>query len=250
MSGARWGALPKGNSAKSNTARPAKSSTLSFLTLPSALRPKHLRSRSPILRRVEIPDALRMRTQKIGELKNDDGEEPAAWNRRGFCNDRRRAGGRSAGEGQTGRICKVCSLYGVGFYYIPGTDMCIKIGGWVRAEYGWGNNGNFTWGWANGNVNDRTTNNRTSAPAVTSRLMPATRPNTARCAVTSRSVSARTSTAATSTPRTHSVRTAPSSSGRVSRLAVRSRSLTSTATRRLHTGVPSRVPTRVTAAGS
>ena len=29
---------------------------------------------------------------------------------------------------------KICSLYGVGFYYIPGTDMCIKIGGWVRAE--------------------------------------------------------------------------------------------------------------------
>ena len=54
---------------------------------------------------------------------------------------------------------KICSLYGVGFYYIPGTDMCIKIGGWVRAEYGWGNNGNFTWGWANGNVNNRTTNN-------------------------------------------------------------------------------------------
>ena len=54
---------------------------------------------------------------------------------------------------------KICSMYGVGFYYIPGTDTCIKIGGWVRAEYGWGNNGNFTWGWANGNVNNRTTNN-------------------------------------------------------------------------------------------
>src|SRR4029078_6332054 len=54
---------------------------------------------------------------------------------------------------------KVWSLYGVGFYYITGTDMCIKIGGWVRAEYGWGNNGNFTWGWANGNVNNRMTNN-------------------------------------------------------------------------------------------
>ena len=54
---------------------------------------------------------------------------------------------------------KICSLYGVGFYYIPGTDMCIKIGGWVRAEYGWGQNGNFAWGWANGNVNNRSTNN-------------------------------------------------------------------------------------------
>jgi len=30
---------------------------------------------------------------------------------------------------------KVCSLYGVGFYYIPGTDTCIRIGGQVRAEY-------------------------------------------------------------------------------------------------------------------
>ena len=54
---------------------------------------------------------------------------------------------------------KICSLYGVGFYYIPGTDMCIKIGGWVRAEYGWGQNGNFAWGWASQNLNNRSTNN-------------------------------------------------------------------------------------------
>src|SRR5262245_9580372 len=44
---------------------------------------------------------------------------------------------------------KICSLYGVGFYYIPGTDMCIKIGGWVRAEYGWGMNGSSTQGYGN-----------------------------------------------------------------------------------------------------
>ena len=25
---------------------------------------------------------------------------------------------------------KICSLYGEGFFYIPGTDTCIKIGGW------------------------------------------------------------------------------------------------------------------------
>jgi len=31
---------------------------------------------------------------------------------------------------------KVCSLYGAGFYYIPGTDTCIKIGGYVFAETG------------------------------------------------------------------------------------------------------------------
>src|SRR5262245_46384104 len=56
---------------------------------------------------------------------------------------------------------KICSLYGVGFYYIPGTDMCLKIGGWVRAEYAYGDNGSITWGWANRNVNDRTTSNST-----------------------------------------------------------------------------------------
>ncbi len=30
---------------------------------------------------------------------------------------------------------KVCSLYGAGFYYIPGTDTCLKVGGFVRADY-------------------------------------------------------------------------------------------------------------------
>jgi len=54
---------------------------------------------------------------------------------------------------------KVCSLYGAGFYYMPGTDLCLKIGGWVRAEAGWGYNGSLTWGPFNGNVNNRTTSN-------------------------------------------------------------------------------------------
>jgi hypothetical protein len=29
---------------------------------------------------------------------------------------------------------KICSIYGEGFFYVPGTDTCIKIGGWVRME--------------------------------------------------------------------------------------------------------------------
>jgi hypothetical protein len=29
---------------------------------------------------------------------------------------------------------KVCSLYGAGFYYIPGTDTCIKLGGYFRID--------------------------------------------------------------------------------------------------------------------
>jgi hypothetical protein len=31
---------------------------------------------------------------------------------------------------------KVCSLYGAGFYYIPGTDTCIKLGGYLRVDMG------------------------------------------------------------------------------------------------------------------
>jgi len=52
---------------------------------------------------------------------------------------------------------KICSLYGAGFYYMPGTDLCIKIGGWVRAEAAYGTiNGNMTWGPFAGNANNRT----------------------------------------------------------------------------------------------
>src|SRR5215831_8211002 len=29
---------------------------------------------------------------------------------------------------------KVCSLYGAGFFYIPGTDTCIKLGGYLRLD--------------------------------------------------------------------------------------------------------------------
>src|SRR5664279_2202611 len=30
---------------------------------------------------------------------------------------------------------KVCSAYGAGFFFIPGTDTCLRVGGYVRAEY-------------------------------------------------------------------------------------------------------------------
>src|ERR1700712_5977644 len=29
---------------------------------------------------------------------------------------------------------RICSLYGAGFWYIPGTDTCMKIGGYVRID--------------------------------------------------------------------------------------------------------------------
>jgi len=55
---------------------------------------------------------------------------------------------------------KVCSLYGAGFYYMPGTDMCIKIGGWMRAEMSTGNiNGSLTAPPLEGAANSRSTSN-------------------------------------------------------------------------------------------
>ena len=39
---------------------------------------------------------------------------------------------------------KICSLYGAGFYYIPGTDTCIKLGGYLRAEVALNTNSVYT----------------------------------------------------------------------------------------------------------
>src|SRR5882757_4695479 len=54
---------------------------------------------------------------------------------------------------------KICSLYGAGFYYIPGTDMCLKVGGYVRQQVGYGLNGSLTQGANVANVDTRATNN-------------------------------------------------------------------------------------------
>jgi hypothetical protein len=32
---------------------------------------------------------------------------------------------------------KICTLYGDGYYYIPGTDTCIRFGGYVQLQVGW-----------------------------------------------------------------------------------------------------------------
>ena len=29
----------------------------------------------------------------------------------------------------------ICNLYGDGFYYIPGTNICLKLGGYARAQF-------------------------------------------------------------------------------------------------------------------
>ena len=42
---------------------------------------------------------------------------------------------------------RICSLYGAGFYYIPGTDTCIKLAGYLRADitFNGGNYGQPAW---------------------------------------------------------------------------------------------------------
>ncbi|MGY3291304.1 hypothetical protein ACVWWP_004371 [Bradyrhizobium sp. LM3.6] len=39
---------------------------------------------------------------------------------------------------------KICTLYGAGFYYIPGSDTCIKLGGYLRAEVALNAGGNYS----------------------------------------------------------------------------------------------------------
>ena len=52
---------------------------------------------------------------------------------------------------------KICTLYGDGFYYIPGTDICIKFAGYIRSDYGYNVNGARTPQYAGtGGAQDRT----------------------------------------------------------------------------------------------
>jgi hypothetical protein len=39
---------------------------------------------------------------------------------------------------------RICSLYGAGFFYIPGTDTCIKLGGFIRVDVVAGSNSDDT----------------------------------------------------------------------------------------------------------
>ena len=38
---------------------------------------------------------------------------------------------------------RICSLYGAGFYYIPGTDTCIKLGGYLRVDTTFNGSSNY-----------------------------------------------------------------------------------------------------------
>ena len=40
---------------------------------------------------------------------------------------------------------KVCSLYGAGFWYVPGTDTCIKVGAYTKLDVNYNASGNGAW---------------------------------------------------------------------------------------------------------
>jgi len=63
-----------------------------------------------------------------------------------------------AAKAEPGGSVKICNLFGAGFYTIPGSDICLKMGGWVRFEAGEGYNGSFLFSPLTNNLQDRSTN--------------------------------------------------------------------------------------------
>ena len=61
---------------------------------------------------------------------------------------------------------RICSLYGAGFFYIPGTDTCIKLGGYLRVDT------TFNGGIYGQPVLDRRRRSAATATAITSPPVP------------------------------------------------------------------------------
>src|SRR5712692_10735351 len=65
---------------------------------------------------------------------------------------------------------KVCSLYGAGFWYVPGTDTCIKVGAFVKLQVNYNSNPGGPWmlgGAANGAGDTGGRNTRTDTSPFT-----------------------------------------------------------------------------------
>ena len=92
---------------------------------------------------------------------------------------------------------RVCDTYGVGFYYIPGTETCLKVSGYIRYDIGVGARGiqdtldkqDLTRTTTTSTKTTRTSN----VPASSSASTAAPKPSSARCAPTLRSTSSTTS---------------------------------------------------------
>ena len=63
-----------------------------------------------------------------------------------------------AAEPEPMEYVRVCDAFGTGFFYIPGTETCLKIGGYVRVQTNWSSDGNV-----DGRGVDQDWNSRTRA---------------------------------------------------------------------------------------
>ncbi|MFA6155303.1 porin, partial [Mesorhizobium sp.] len=61
-------------------------------------------------------------------------------------------------EPEPAEYVKICDVYGAGYFYIPGTETCLRIGGYVRYDIGAGDVGSFdgarNWDKQNGDEQD------------------------------------------------------------------------------------------------
>ncbi|TPJ35661.1 porin [Mesorhizobium sp. B2-8-3] len=46
-------------------------------------------------------------------------------------------------EPEPAEYVKICDVYGAGYFYIPGTETCLRIGGYIRYDAGFGDIGSF-----------------------------------------------------------------------------------------------------------
>jgi hypothetical protein len=46
-------------------------------------------------------------------------------------------------EPEPAEYVKICDVYGAGYFYIPGTETCLRIGGYIRYDAGFGDVGTF-----------------------------------------------------------------------------------------------------------
>ncbi|QKD04685.1 porin [Mesorhizobium loti] len=58
-------------------------------------------------------------------------------------------------EPEPAEYVKICDVYGAGYFYIPGTETCLRIGGYVRYDIGAGDVGEFTGARADDVVNGK-----------------------------------------------------------------------------------------------
>ncbi len=138
---------------------------------------KEIRIAGAIRRKVDVPKEVRSRgSRNFWRFHYEARQEPSPGYGGGA--DRR---GRGSGRADLPvkkaipiEYVRVCTAYGAGFFYIPGTDTCLRVSGRARAEYGY-------IGSDSRNVPAAATS-RASPASRASTSTPAPRPATAPCA--------------------------------------------------------------------